>query len=254
MISIAHIYAIQNTINKKEYIGATEQYGKRIRTHFAMLRRNAHPNEFLQKDFNQYGEDNFKSLILYEVSKKDLNQKEIQTIQDRKTLYNQNGYNITIGGSGVISEYTSKKQAQSNIDNAENIYKIDQEGNLIEIYHSIAHAAKENNVAGSNVWHATKTRARVHGYYYYKESDYKAGKWKPVATRQSIPYCLVDNNNIIKKFYNTKFSCAEDIDIDKRKLPQKPLEIKKIKGKNVVCLTKELYYELTLETCIDYLR
>ena len=53
------VYAIENILNGKQYIGSTSNLRKRRLDHFGTLRQGKHDNEHLQRAFNLYGEDAF---------------------------------------------------------------------------------------------------------------------------------------------------------------------------------------------------
>lgn len=53
------IYKIENTIDKRFYIGKTNNFERRKFRHFWELENNRHHNQFLQRAFNKYGKDNF---------------------------------------------------------------------------------------------------------------------------------------------------------------------------------------------------
>ena len=99
------IYAIRNIINKKVYIGQSNDIEKRFSNHKYELRNNIHFNQHLQKAWNKYGETAFEFFILEECSLDKLDEKEIYYI----LLYNsyRQGYNRTTGGVGnyKISQY-----------------------------------------------------------------------------------------------------------------------------------------------------
>lgn len=57
------VYAIQHNTTKRIYIGSTGSGYHRIKSHLNLLRRHAHKNEFMQKDFDEYGE-NYSFFIL----------------------------------------------------------------------------------------------------------------------------------------------------------------------------------------------
>lgn len=61
------IYVIVNTITKDFYIGSTKNFTQRKIRHFQKLRDNAHPNKFMQRSYNKYGEDAFSMYILERV-------------------------------------------------------------------------------------------------------------------------------------------------------------------------------------------
>lgn len=58
------IYAIQNIINLKCYIGSATNLHRRFIEHQSALNRNEHYNSYLQRSYNKYGENNFKFYIL----------------------------------------------------------------------------------------------------------------------------------------------------------------------------------------------
>lgn len=53
------IYKIYNKATNHCYVGQSRRVKKRITDHFSQLRKGTHPNLFFQKEFNEYGKDNF---------------------------------------------------------------------------------------------------------------------------------------------------------------------------------------------------
>lgn len=105
------IYAIQNKINKKMYIGMTTDFKDRIEYHLWELRNNKHHSIKLQRAFNKYGEDNFEYYVLEEMKESTSNQlaeKERDYIKKYDT-YN-NGYNCSLGGEKEKG-YTPSQEA-----------------------------------------------------------------------------------------------------------------------------------------------
>lgn len=51
------IYAIQHCPTGRIYVGRTGAFETRMKAHFNALRKNMHPNELMQKDYNEYGDD-----------------------------------------------------------------------------------------------------------------------------------------------------------------------------------------------------
>lgn len=96
---IYYIYKIENLINHKVYIGLTNNYQRRKRRHFTDLRRNVHDNKFLQKEFNEYGEENFSFEVVYqnEMNNEEVSEKEQYYIQQYDSYFN--GYNQNLGGN-----------------------------------------------------------------------------------------------------------------------------------------------------------
>lgn len=99
------IYKIENTINKKVYIGQSKNIPLRFSNHKYELNHGKHSNKHLQRAWNKYGKENFVFEILCECNPNEVNEKEIYFIK----LYNsfERGYNRTEGGtdSETASEY-----------------------------------------------------------------------------------------------------------------------------------------------------
>jgi len=58
------VYKIINAQNGRIYIGSAKRFGERGMGHFRSLKKNKHPNKFLQYDFNKCGEEVFEFHIL----------------------------------------------------------------------------------------------------------------------------------------------------------------------------------------------
>ena len=95
------IYRITNLINRKSYIGQTQNYELRQKQHI-----NTAYNEFskqynnnLYKDIRKYGLENFKFDILFTTDDSDIAYLlEDLLIKEFNTLVDQNGYNNNYGG------------------------------------------------------------------------------------------------------------------------------------------------------------
>lgn len=92
------VYKITNKINGKEYIGLTNNYDRRLKRHWSDLKRGVHENSFLQKEWEQYGADNFfHTLLESEISEENISEKECLWIKIFDTYHN--GYNQNEGGN-----------------------------------------------------------------------------------------------------------------------------------------------------------
>ena len=83
----AYIYAIENLINHKKYIGQTKNPKTRKCSHFSKLRHNKHINQHLQNAWNKYGESNFKFYILLQCEDDEANYLEEKLIE-KMGIYN----------------------------------------------------------------------------------------------------------------------------------------------------------------------
>lgn len=94
-----YIYKIENQINHKKYIGLTNNVARRRNQHFSDLKRQCHCNNFLQKEFNIYGAENFTFNIEFsgDISDYEIGEKEKEYIKKYDSYYN--GYNQNEGGN-----------------------------------------------------------------------------------------------------------------------------------------------------------
>lgn len=93
-----YIYKIENIVNKKKYIGITENPEQRQKNHFSKLRNGKHCNKRLQNAWNKYGQDNFIFEVIFEM---DCNKEEAYKCEEafiEKEKGYDNGYNGNRGG------------------------------------------------------------------------------------------------------------------------------------------------------------
>jgi group I intron endonuclease len=89
------IYKILNIINTKIYIGSSENIPKRWKRHLKGLKENNHYNNYLQRAFNMYKEENFKFEVIETCPIENLIERE-QCWMDYFQSYNPKyGYNLS---------------------------------------------------------------------------------------------------------------------------------------------------------------
>lgn len=92
------IYYIENLINNKKYIGQSNNIKDRWRRHISELNKNKHHNDYLQKSWNKYGENNFMFEIIEYCSIENLDDREQYWIDFYNTMDRDFGYNLKTGG------------------------------------------------------------------------------------------------------------------------------------------------------------
>lgn len=95
------IYCIENTVNKKKYIGLSRDIYRRWLEHRSELNRGVHINQYLQSAWNIYGENTFEFYIVELCELNSLSDRERYYINAYNTLSHQNGYNLTAGGENT---------------------------------------------------------------------------------------------------------------------------------------------------------
>lgn len=114
-MKIIGIYTIINLINKKIYIGYSDDINKRLRNHKSALNRNDHVSTHLQNAVNQYGIENFEFDILIECLEDHLASEEHYWCNLLNVHNPDFGYNIKPThpeNRGSISEETRKKMSE----------------------------------------------------------------------------------------------------------------------------------------------
>ena len=108
------IYAIENLVNHRKYVGRTSNLKNRIKLHKNNLLGNRHPNKLLQDDFNKYGIDNFEFYVLQEGENLGRSTAEKDWILKLKTYDNRYGYNqkdpIVFSRHGYFTRHIPKEE------------------------------------------------------------------------------------------------------------------------------------------------
>jgi group I intron endonuclease len=103
------IYKIINKIDGKYYVGSSSNFKKRWKQHLITLRSHKHHNDFLQRSWDKYGEQNFIFEIVEYVDETKLLIVEQKYLDIAKQEQNKS-YNLNWEASGGnISEYSRLK-------------------------------------------------------------------------------------------------------------------------------------------------
>lgn len=162
------IYKIRNLINGKIYVGSTQDFSFRKKEHFWELKNNKHYNQYLQRAFNKYGEENFVFEILEECNIENLLVRE-QYYLDTLQPFDEVGYNV----NPLAGKYYNIPVP---------VAKLSLQGELIEVYPSMKEAAidtygYENHLKSatdiSNCCRGQQRVARGYIWMYYDEETFK---------------------------------------------------------------------------------
>ncbi len=116
---VSGIYAIENKINGKKYIGASKNILRRWLEHKSELNLGIHHNDYFQKSWRKYGQDGFYFYIIDRCSEDELEEFEKYYIKKLKTRDDKFGYNLSDGGSInkniIISDEVRAKISESKL-------------------------------------------------------------------------------------------------------------------------------------------
>jgi len=103
------LYIITNLLNKKQYVGITNNPTERWKNHCC-----GHGARLVYAAIQKYGKDNLKFEILFEGPDDEIKNLEKLTIATLETIA-PNGYNLTAGGDGLFNpcEETRQKISKS---------------------------------------------------------------------------------------------------------------------------------------------
>ena len=170
-----YYYKITNIKNGSFYIGITTNFLKRKKQHINNLKNHIHPNYKIQKDFDDYGEENFIFEIIDELegTEEEGYEYEHSLIQNYDAT---NSYNILEGGKlnpvytlEVIEKITKTQQAKY-----DNILQYSFDGkhfSLVGYYNGIREACRKTNADFRAVQNALKSAQSHHNFLWVKESE-----------------------------------------------------------------------------------
>lgn len=142
-MNIYSIYKAVNKINGKCYVGFDSSWPKRKNRHLgdSYNKKSKSYNDAFHKAIRKYGKDNFEWILLYQ-SKDSLHCKNVMEnyfIIDNNSFINSknsNGYNMTLGGDGMIGfKHQEKSKKKNSISCGKKFRVWKNDGTLIESKH-----------------------------------------------------------------------------------------------------------------------
>lgn len=212
---ICAVYCIYNCINGCEYIGSSSNVYNRMLKHRALLRHGKHSNWKLQKDWDNFGEDNFEFKIIETCSVSELKERENGYIKSSAF-----SYNLAFGSVHyTFLEDTRKRMsagrkigfANGNIKviQKKRVYKYDLDGQLIAEYDSIKEAAIKEGVNRSSINRCLSGQySQMNGYRWSLIKKDNIGKYiKPKRILPNKYVYVVNDGESVLKFNGCK-ACA----------------------------------------------
>lgn len=179
------IYKIENKVNGKVYVGQTVVgVNVRVGQHFSSLRHNKHNNDYLQRAWGKYGEENFIPTIIEECPIDELDNKEVQWIEHYRNTVGS--YNLESGGNkrkrhheSTIRKISkiSKAQWQCEIYRSKMLKKLVRKGaknnnaraviciNNGKVYDTMSDASKDTNIPVSDIWRVCNNERVTAGFH-----------------------------------------------------------------------------------------
>lgn len=212
------IYTIENVINKKLYVGYTDNFKKRFYNHKSHLNRNVHGNEHLQKAWNKYGKDNFKFEVLSCCSEEFLVSEEHYWCNMLDVHNPLLGYNI--------QSTNPEKRGMTNVDklrisnklkalNVRPIVMLNLKGEFIKEFDLVSDAADYLGKVSPSVIHRvlTGSRKRYKNYLFVYKNDYNPNDFFIYKDKRSKSVLQYDLNNKFMKEWNSTMDIERELSI-----------------------------------------
>jgi len=186
------VYCIENVITHKKYIGQSVDINNRWYKHKSDLNRGVHDNDYLQKAWNKYGENEFDFYVLEYCNVEELNDKERYYIDFYHSMKRDCGYNLKSGGQdyNYFSSEVKEKISSSNK----------------KYYLEHPEMKQSRSIGALNQWANPKIKEKIlgennsmYGKHHTEESKKKMSETrtgKPIAKRYPNPVICVELNKV----------------------------------------------------------
>lgn len=146
------VYGIKCKITNLEYVGSSNEIGKRLQKHFSELRFSRHTNKRLQKDFTEHGIENFEYYIIEETTNFAKREVEIQIERGVPNLYNDRitGHFLSedlkksLTNQSRESHKTDEYRLKMSLLKSNKISQLTMEGDYVTIYNNMAEVIEQN--------------------------------------------------------------------------------------------------------------
>lgn len=167
------IYIIKNTINKKFYIGSSENVYRRLQNHKSALKRQKHDNQLLQRNWDKYGINCFEFLLLEKIEKlKDLLPREQGWLNkfwdgQKQCLNISKVANSVMSGRHHTNE-TKQKISKAMIDKRNQAVVAFSKDGKIQLFKSIKEASEKTQIKRTAISECLSGRNKTAGKLQWK--------------------------------------------------------------------------------------
>lgn len=220
---ICGIYKIENSANKKVYIGKSKNIKERWLSHLSELNKNKHGNSHLQNSFNKYGSDNFIFSVIEKCVTESLGEREYYWVDYYNSGNSDFGYNLQIPSTD--GGYTTSKQTKDKLSEINIKYSEEELLNYIKRYYSENGTVPTRNDLDICDY-APNSKTYLHRFGTYRNAIEKSGlqnKLSGNSTQRRLKYSKEEVLNTIKEFIedNDCYPITKDFDSNDNSLPSR---------------------------------
>jgi len=236
---IYSIYKVVNTVNGKVYIGFDSNWPKRMKRHIrdSENEKSIAYNDVFHKAIRKYGKQNFEWEVIYR-SKDGKHTKDVMEnyfiveYHSHVNFNNTNGYNMTLGGDGMLGFKHKEKSKIKNSISCGKVFKVwHKDGHIVEGKH-IKNFCNVNNLnyeSFKKVLIGKRFSYKGCYYTYDNENNFEEALQKynqkikesmcVMGEKHSKEYTLLSPKNVLVTFTNlAKF--ARDNNLNQQSLKQ----------------------------------
>ena len=206
---------IVNKLNKKIYIGSSENLKRRKNAHFNKLNSNKHKNIYLQRSYNKYGEENFNFEIIEECEDKTKLLEREQFLLDIYFDNCKNCYNICpIAGSTFGVKRNKETKLKLSIINGGKPFYVLYDKKIIKECINQTECAKELKLCQANITSCLNGKRNQTGnYVFIYKDEYNEDKvndiYKKIDTKPFNVY-KKDTHEFVGSYVSQR-KCAKEL-------------------------------------------